>query len=422
MNKDCITSLFDVFTADGPGMILFDDTLKLHRASPSYSRILGYSEQEMTKLSHKDLIHPDALDEFHELLDSVRLSNRPSAKYRKLLLHKNGHQVCVNETVYPIPAPCVDSKHCFLSLAEKTNCDQTVESEQWLATEIVRTMTDGLIVTNSDFKIVKVNQAMSTITGFSADELLGKPPIFLTSEDQNSSFFRNMRIRLKQVGTWQGEIQHRRKNGEIVPLWLRLDVIKDNDGSVAYYAGIFSDISSQVELRENLRHLAHHDALTDLPNRLLFHDRLKMAIRRADRTERGVALLFIDLDGFKQINDECGHAIGDAILVEVAKRLKEAVRDEDTVARFGGDEFTILVTGASQQSDASGIAVKIMDSISQPIIIEGREFSLTVSIGIGIYPDDASTPDELIMKADTAMYDIKYSGCNDFLFFDEDYY
>jgi two-component system CheB/CheR fusion protein len=288
--------------------------------------------------------------------------------------------------------------------------------------EIIKTMTDGLIVTNSDFKIVKVNQAMSEITGFSADELLGKPPIFLTSEDQNSSFYRNMRVRLKQVGNWQGEIQHRRKNGEIVPLWLRLDVIKDRDGEAAYYSGIFSDISSQVELRENLRHLAHHDALTDLPNRLLFHDRLKMAIRRADRTERGVALLFIDLDGFKQINDECGHAIGDAILIEVAKRLKEAVRDEDTVARFGGDEFTILVTGASQQSDASGIAVKIMDSISQPIEVQGREFSLTVSIGIGIYPDDASTPDELIMKADTAMYDIKYSGCNDFLFFDEDYY
>jgi diguanylate cyclase (GGDEF)-like protein/PAS domain S-box-containing protein len=422
MTKDCITSLFDVFTADGPGMILFDDTLKLHRANPSYSQILGYSESEMMELNHGDLIHPDALDEFHRLLTAVRTSNRPSAKYRKRLLHKNGYPVCVDETVYPIPAPCITSGNCFLSLVEQAACDQTGDSEQWLAMEIIRTMTDGLIVTNSDFKIVKANQAMSEITGFSADELLGKPPIFLTSKDQNSSFYRNMRVRLKQVGNWQGEIQHRRKNGEIVPLWLRLDVIKDRDGKVAYYSGIFSDISSQVELRENLRHLAHHDALTDLPNRLLFHDRLKMAIRRADRTERGVALLFIDLDGFKKINDECGHTIGDAILIEVAKRLKQAVRDEDTVARFGGDEFTILVTGASQQSDAAVIAVKIMDSISQPIEVQGREFSLTVSIGIGIYPDDASTPDELIMKADTAMYDIKYSGCNDFLFFDEDYY
>ncbi len=421
MNKDFIISLFDVFTADGPGIALFDDALKLHRINPAYSRILGYSEPEMVlNINHSDLIHPNSLDEFHKLLTSVSTSNQPSTKQKRQLLHKRGHPVWINETIYPASILYDTSRHHFLSLAEEITCGQKETCEQQLASDIVQTMTDGLIVTDSTFQIVRVNHAACAITGFPPHELIGKPPTFLIEEEQSNAFFRNTRLRLQRAGSWQGEIQHRHKNGEIVTLWLRLNTIRDDRGNIAYYTSIFSDISSQVKLREDLHHLAHHDALTDLPNRLLFHDRLKMAIRRSDRTEQGVALLFVDLDSFKEINDKYGHTVGDAILVEVARRLKNAVRDEDTVARFGGDEFTILVTDANHQSDASRIAIKIMDSLSAPIVVEDKELYVTVSIGIGLYPDDADTPDELITKADTAMYDIKYSGCNDYLFFNQD--
>ncbi len=401
-------------------MALFDHDLKLHKSNSVHSKMLGYSMLELAEINHGDLIHPDEQDAFHDLLISVRNNQQLSIKRKRAMLHKSGHTVWVNETIYPATISSNEIEYHFLSLTEEIPCEQNNPQKQWLATEIIQTMSDGLIVTDSDFKIIQVNRAMSVITEFSANELLGELPKFLTSKDQNTAFFRNIRLRLKLSGSWQGELQHRRKGGEIVQLWLRINAIKDNDGKVTHYIGIFSDISLQVKLREDLRHLAHHDALTDLPNRLLFHDRLKMAIRHADRTEQGVALLFVDLNGFKQINDEHGHAAGDTILIEIAHRLKSAVRDEDTVARFGGDEFTIVFANASHQSDASRIAIKIMDSISDPITVQGEKLYVTASIGISLYPDDANSADELIMKADTAMYDIKESGCSNYLFFNQE--
>lgn len=271
---------------------------------------------------------------------------------------------------------------------------------------------EGVLVTDIYHNILKANQAFTNMTGYTSEEVIGKTPVILHSGRQDKEFYRNMLEKLKHDKSWKGEIWNRRKNGEIYPEWLTITTVSGEKGHV-YYVGIFSDISQRKALEEKINFLAYHDQLTRLPSRALFYDRLSQAISQARRKHENLALFFLDLDGFKTINDDYGHEAGDEVLKTTAKRLLTCIRDIDTVCRLGGDEFAIVVGSINTPADLSLVAEKIVLNVNKQIVLQdGRECSVGVSMGIAIYPDDATEIDRLMSAADKAMYESKAGGKN----------
>lgn len=267
------------------------------------------------------------------------------------------------------------------------------------------------MITDDKLNIIMANPAFVHTTGYSEKEVIGKQPSLLSSGRHDDAFYQNIWKALKATGQWQGEIWNRRKSGDIYPEWLNITVIKDKQGNVINYAGIFSDIASQEHIRNRLHNLAYYDALTKLPNRELFHDRLQNALAQSRRNKHMIGLMFLDLDRFKNINDTLGHRVGDKLLKAVATKLQHCTRDMDTVSRLGGDEFTIILPEISGAEDAAKVAKKIADSFSQLIRLDDdTELFSATSIGISIYPIDGENEEELIKNADTAMYRAKAAG------------
>ncbi len=288
---------------------------------------------------------------------------------------------------------------------------------QRLASKVFESTLEGIMVTNTQRVIESVNPAFTQITGFKAHEVIGKTPSILSSGRHESLFYRKMWEDLTESGHWQGEIWNRRRNGEIYPEWLTINPVRNDAGQVVNYVGVFSDITKRKAAEEQMQFLAYHDGLTSLPNRGLFLDRLHHAVAHAHRNRAMVAVMFIDLDNFKLINDTLGHHVGDQLLQVVAQRLVASVREADTVSRLGGDEFTVILESIGSGDDVPLIVQKIIDTLSCPMLIDGHEISMTASIGISLYPDDAEQPDDLLKCADTAMYIAKKNGRNKFLFF-----
>jgi diguanylate cyclase (GGDEF)-like protein/PAS domain S-box-containing protein len=260
------------------------------------------------------------------------------------------------------------------------------------------------MLTDLDAAIVAVNPAFSRITGFAAEEVVGKTPRLLASGRHRPGFYRRMWRTLAATGRWQGEIWNRRKNDQVYPQWLSIFALRDNHGGVVRYAAMFTDITTRKYAEGQLRRLATHDGLTGLPNRALALDRLTQALARARRNRTGVAVLYLDLDLFKQINDAWGHEAGDSVLREVARRLRACVRRSDTVARLGGDEFLLVLAEAAERRVADAAAAKVVRSLSRPISVGESSCSVGVSVGISLYPQDGRGANELIRAADAAMY------------------
>jgi diguanylate cyclase (GGDEF)-like protein/PAS domain S-box-containing protein len=277
--------------------------------------------------------------------------------------------------------------------------------ERWpLAVELIEASPTGIMVTDLNAAIVAVNPAFSRITGFAAEEVVGKTPRLLASGRHRSGFYRRMWRTLVATGRWQGEVWNRRKNDQVYPQWLSIFALRDNHGGVVRYAAMFTDITTRKYAEGQLRRLATHDGLTGLPNRALALDRLAQSLARARRSQTGVAVLYLDLDLFKQINDAWGHEAGDSVLREVAKRLKACVRRSDTVARLGGDEFLLVLSEAAERRGAEAVAAKVVRNLSRPVSVGESSCSVGVSIGISLYPQDGREAKELIRAADAAMY------------------
>ncbi len=293
------------------------------------------------------------------------------------------------------------------------------EKQQLLAAKIVESTVEGVIIADADVNIVSVNPAFTEITGYSEQEVIGRNPSFLHSGQHKNPFFIEMWSSIKAKGYWQGEIWNRRKSGELYPEWLTINTLKDETGKLTNYVGVFGDISAIKETQQRLEYLSHHDPLTNLPNRMLFQLRLEHAIHRASRSKVNMALLFIDLDNFKEVNDSLGHAVGDKLLQSASTILKEIVRQGDTVARQGGDEFLILVEQIDQPQDAALVAEKILERFRKPFAIDGHELFVSSSIGISIYPEQGENVDTLIKNADAAMYRAKDLGRNGFQYFSD---
>lgn len=292
-----------------------------------------------------------------------------------------------------------------------------VERRLKLASKVFDSTGEAIMITDHKGDIVDVNAAFCEITGYNRGEVVGHNPRIMKSGRHDESFYKEMWRSLHEFGVWRGEIWDKRKNGQIYPKWVSINESLNELGEVTNYVAVFSDITHKKEDQQKLEKLAHFDTLTGLPNRVLFQDRLNSSLARSKREKERMAIMFIDLDRFKQVNDSLGHRIGDMLLCEVAKRLQLSVREVDTVARLSGDEFTVILTDLAQMQDVEIVASRIVKSVGAPYFLDGHELFVSASVGIAIYPEDGVDSKDLMRHADVAMYSAKEHGRNSYRFF-----
>lgn len=303
-----------------------------------------------------------------------------------------------------------------IQASEVTALKETTE-ELKLAACVFDNTGDGLLVTDVNGIMLSVNPAFTEITGYAAEEAVGQNPSILKSNRHDKVFYASMWKDIKTKGRWNGEIWNRRKNGELYLERMAIRVVNGVEDEPVRYVSVFSDITALWHKDERIKHLAFHDALTGLPNRTLLMERLEQKIINSKRKQCHLALMFIDLDGFKLINDQFGHNVGDDVLKEVSKRLLALVRQSDTVARVGGDEFILILNNPKGKDDITHIANRVVSSINKPIEIHGGVLKIAASVGIAMFPVDGRTSVDLINNADTAMYVVKASGKNHISFY-----
>ncbi|TBU94848.1 GGDEF domain-containing protein [Stutzerimonas kirkiae] len=304
-------------------------------------------------------------------------------------------------------------------LALQHQFNRASQSSLRQAAAVVDSTQEGVLVTDAKQTIIHVNPAFSLITGYSLEEVLGKTPKMFASGKHDSDFYREMWQSLEGKGAWSGEIWNRRKSGEVYPQWQNLRRIVDEQGVVTHYIAVFSDLSALKRSREELDYLAHYDPLVSLPNRLLFSERAKHDLERARSGRRKGALLLIDLDHFKDINESLGHSLGDALLQEVARRLKGHQKENMTLARLGGDEFALLCEDCSADQ-AAALALRLIDSLNVPYNLAGNELFSTASIGIVLYPEEVQNVEQLLRNADSALFKAKGSGRSTYAFYSQE--
>ena len=318
-----------------------------------------------------------------------------------------------NKWVETFKAPVIDQEGALLGtvgFARDISDRKHIETELRIAATAFESQ-EGMVITDADTIILKVNQSFSRITGFTTQEVTGQKMNVLKSGVHTADFYTNMWANIFKFGYWQGEIWNRRKNGDIYPEWLTITAVKDAQSTVTHYVGSMIDITARKAIEEKIQHMAHYDVLTDLPNRILLTDRLHQALARVRREKAKLALMFLDLDKFKPVNDNLGHNIGDLLLKEVAYRLQKCMkRESDTVSRLGGDEFVILLALIDDDQDAADAANKVVDTLNLPFEIEQHTIHISSSVGIAIYPTHALNAETLMKLADNAMYQAKDAG------------
>jgi diguanylate cyclase (GGDEF)-like protein/PAS domain S-box-containing protein len=334
-------------------------------------------------------------------------------RFEWLHLRADGSQVPVEVTLTPITLRGEVILHTlWRDITERQAADQRLR----LLASVFEHSGEAIVITDRENRILEINQTFTRLTGYSADEVRGRNPRILSSGRTLREEYRSMWQAISTHGYWQGEVWDKRKDGACYPKWLTISAIRGNEGAIDYYIGSFTDISEQKAAEDKINHLAHHDTLTGLPNRYKLHGRLVQAIASARRDGVHLAVLFLDMDGFKNINDTLGHHVGDGLLREVANRLADNVRASDVVARLGGDEFVAVLTDVEAPA-AGRVADKIRQALAQPYRIDGHELHSAASIGIAIFPEDGDNGEVLMQNADTAMYNAKSTGRNNVKFF-----
>jgi diguanylate cyclase (GGDEF)-like protein/PAS domain S-box-containing protein len=295
------------------------------------------------------------------------------------------------------------------------------EEKLRLAACVFASAGEGILITSADGKIVDVNSSFTRITGYSRDEVIGKDPRLLSSSRHQTEFFAAMWRDLNETGFWRGEIWNRRKNGQVYTEIQTITAVRDAQDKVQYYVALYSDISQLKERESDLEQIAHYDALTGLPNRVLLADRLRQAMASTQRRERQLAVAFLDLDGFKSINDQYGHEVGDLMLIAISNRMKQALRDGDTIARLGGDEFVALLPDLVDVASCLPMLARIVSDVAQPVSLGEHVLQISVSLGVTFFPQKTSLEaDDLLRQADHAMYKAKMAGKNRYHLFSAD--
>ena len=409
-----------ITSALGEGLYVMDPEGNLTFMNPEAERLLGWREEELVgKCVHDHIHHLDEKGGHVPFNDcAIMKANRAG----EVLYSDEDHFVRRDGTLFPVAyvaAPLMEEEVFTGSVVAFQDITHRREAEEGmkLAAKVIENSLEGIIITDPDARIRSVNPAFSSFTGYAEEEVIGRNPSILQSGRQGPEFYRQMWECLVREGQWQGEIWNRHKNGEIYPEWLSISAIKDDHGRVSQYVGIFSDISALKLAEQRLEHLATHDMLTGLPNRMLLMDRLEQAIAVVRRQQSDMAVLFIDLDKFKPINDTYGHEAGDVVLQEVAWRLKSCVRETDTVARMGGDEFVIILQNVVGERDVETVAEKILARLDEVVEVSEHRCQLGGSIGIAMYSKGDRDADSLIGNADVAMYHVKETGRDHYEFY-----
>ncbi|MDS4016156.1 MAG: PAS domain S-box protein [Candidatus Accumulibacter sp.] len=382
----------------------------------AFLKLIGRSREEVIGASVYDLA-PRELAERYQLSDKQLLEKEAgSLVYESRVVDAEGNfrDVIFHKATYGGPG---DSGGGVVGVMLDITERKRMEVRLRQAATVFDSSAEGITITSPDAAIIAVNRAFTEITGYREDEVIGRNPRFLQSGLHGQNFYREMWETLALHGRWQGEVWNRRKDGQAFLESLTISAVKDNAGVVTHYVGVFSDITELRKAHDRLDHQAHHDPLTGLPNRLLLGDRLHKALQRAHRDESGLAVFFIDLDRFKNINDTLGHQVGDRVLCEVAWRLSRLMRESDTVGRLGGDEFLIIIEDISDPSAASHIAENILDVLQNSPVTVNQEFFVGASIGISVFPQDGVDAETLMKNADVAMYRAKERGRNTYEFF-----
>jgi len=290
-----------------------------------------------------------------------------------------------------------------------------------LAATVFESTLEGIMITDAKTNIISVNEAFCEITGYGTEEIIGCTPAMFESERHSKAFFRQLWDILNKTGQWRGEIWNRRKSGEVFPAWVNISAVPNiADDKIGHYVAVFTEITELKLSEERLNYLAHHGPLTGLPNRLLFQDRLAQGILQAQRGKSMIAVMFLDLDRFKLINDTLGHPIGDELLVAVAERLRRCARETDTIARLGGAEFAVILSSMTREEDVEHVAQKIIQALSSVFCVGGHEVFVTTSIGITFYPGLNNDRSKLLEQADVAMYHAKKHGRNNYQYYTAD--
>ena len=385
---------------------------KILDVNDKYLKMSGYSKKELLELRIKDIDTIQSEEEIKEKLEYLIAGN--SDLFQTKHQRKNGEIYSVE-----VHATFDRQANAFIVFLRDIEHRHHIKSQRNIANEIFNNSIEAVMVTNTENRIVMVNDSFCRITGYSREEIIGKTPNILKSNRQDKHFYNKFWKALKKEGRWVGEIWNKRKNGEIYPEWLTISSIR-NQGEVVNYVAQFSDITEKKNNDDEKYFLAYHDHLTLLPNRSLLQERLEMLIESDQGKTISFAVMFIDIDRFKAINDSQGHHIGDEILKIIALRIKKEVRALDTVSRVGGDEFVIIVEGVDAISNIAQIASKVLHVIEQPINISQGEFYLSASMGISLFPDNTLHLRELLSYADIAMYRAKSLGGNRYHIFDNE--
>ncbi len=385
--------------------------------SPRFCEMLGLTQAVLLADVDRAFaqVHPEELKEFMRLLLAMRNSLIPLTWEGRFVVHGRVQWLRIEST------PTESNGNIILD-GVVINVTERREAEEQLrlAAAVFESTQDGVLIADTGPRILAVNHAYQEITGYTREEALGKNPSILQSGRHDRSFYQSMWASIQQTGHWQGEIWNRRKSGEIYPQWTSLSAVRNDQGEVTNYVGVFTDISQLKQTEASLERLAHYDPLTALPNRLLFQLRMEHALEGAHQQGEQVALLLIDLDRFKDVNDTLGHPAGDELLQMVVERMREHLREEDTLARLGGDEFVILLERLAHPQDAGRVAQEIIDAMVQVFQLDSAaEVFISASIGISLYPEHGASPSELTQHADAALYLAKDQGRHTYRYYTE---
>ncbi|MBW7862026.1 MAG: EAL domain-containing protein [Rhodocyclaceae bacterium] len=401
-----------------PVSILITDTEGvIEYVNARFSQTSGYSVEEVVGRRMGFLKSGQTLPQtYAELWQAIRSGREWSGEL--LNRRKSGELYWDSVRIMPVTDASGTVTH-FVGLQEDISSRRATEENLRLWATVFENSTEAVMIADPGNRIISVNGAYTRITGFRPEEVIGKTPSIVMLSRQDPHFLRDLRRKLAEEGSWEGEVWDRRKNGEVYPKWFGITAVRDAHGTLTHYVAIFTDISERKEAEARIEFLAHHDALTRLPNRILLRDRLEQALAHAERAGTRVALLFLDLDRFKTINDSLGHAVGDQLLLALVQRLGACVRDTDTISRLGGDEFVVVLTELRDADAAATVAQKIVEVMSAPFDIDTHHLTTSFSIGISLHPEDGYDFDTLLKKADTAMYHAKDGGRNTYRFFTE---